>query len=53
MMCNCGGYSEYTREVVRDKEVVATWQKCPSCGRVLILTGEEKIDELRESEGAP
>jgi uncharacterized Zn finger protein len=51
MQCSCGGYSEYTREVIRNKEVVATWQKCPVCGRVLITSGEAAIRQLRETEG--
>jgi uncharacterized Zn finger protein len=40
MQCSCGGVSEYEHKVVRDKKVVATYQKCPACGRVKLTSGE-------------
>ena len=40
MQCSCGGSSEYEHKVVRDKKVVATYQKCPGCGRIKVTSGE-------------
>ena len=45
MICKCGGYSDYERQVVRDKKIVAKYQKCPACKRVLLTWGEFPKDE--------
>ena len=50
MQCNCGGSSEYEHKVVRDKKVVATYEKCPACGRVLLLTGAFPIENEENEE---
>ena len=50
MNCSCGGSTEYEHKVVRDKEVIATYQKCPGCGRVLITRGEDAIKAMIEAE---
>lgn len=48
MQCNCGGQSDYIHKVVRKGEVMCTFQKCPACGRVLILTGHDWVTEERK-----
>ena len=50
MNCSCGGATEAERKVVRDKVTVATYQKCPGCGRVLITSGHEAIKRMQEEE---
>lgn len=40
MQCSCGGKSENEYRVVRDKEVVATYLKCPGCGRIKVTSGD-------------
>ena len=38
MQCDCGGSSDYEHRTVRDKVTVATYNKCPACGRIFLLT---------------
>lgn len=46
MQCSCGGLSEYEHKVVRDKQVVVTYKKCPSCGRIKVTSGDlSKLDK--------
>ena len=52
MNCSCGGHTEYTHKVQRDKRVVSEYQKCPACGRVLILWMDKTLEkELEQSNG--
>lgn len=47
MNCSCGGVTEYTHKVQRNKKVVGIYQKCPVCGRILWLKKDKVlVDEL-------
>jgi len=48
MTCNCGSQST-DHTVVRDKEVIAFYQKCTSCGRILWRFGENQLKEHEEN----
>lgn len=45
MICNCGGHST-DHDVVRDKVLVACYQKCASCGRILWIFGEKELKAI-------
>lgn len=48
MICKCGGLTA-ERHVVRSKQVVGTFERCPSCGRIswTQLPPDKLLSELR------
>jgi len=49
MICNCGGNTENTHKVVRDKKLQGEYQKCPSCGRIMWIWQSDALkNELSE-----
>lgn len=48
MMCNCGGVTESSHKVVRNKKLQGEYQKCPACGRILWLWKSELLKEELE-----
>ncbi len=48
MQCNCGGLSPYTHQIVRNKKVVAEYEKCRACGRIMWRYGQEYIKREQE-----
>ncbi|GAF71227.1 unnamed protein product [marine sediment metagenome] len=45
MICNCGGNTENTHKVVRDKVLQGEYQKCPNCGRILWLWKTDLLEK--------
>ena len=53
MECKCGGSTEDEHRVVRNKQLVAKYQRCPACKRVLFTWfkqgwTQEKLKGIRQ-----
>jgi len=48
MQCSCGALAESDHKVVRGRQVVAVFKKCPSCGRIKWMKGGPQAIELAE-----
>jgi uncharacterized Zn finger protein len=48
MQCDCGGSTESEHQVVREKKIVAKYQKCPACGRIKLTWGAFPATETEE-----